>query len=197
MRYVAITGSRFYNNGIGVVPNALDSEKFPPAEDNIMRGNEIVWSNFNFHEGAPFKPKESGVVPLVPVGTGLLLFGGRRNTAEDNEVFGNYAVGVAAIEGFLLDDNPQARALVGNVVRGNEFGRAAGGRGRAAAQDGQALRQVLLPLELTVNKGSTITWKWPDDVASTCTTSGCGRARAASRTLSPSRRRPATATGAR
>ena len=93
MRYVTITGSRFYNNAIGIVPNALDSEKFPPAEDNIIRENEIFWNNFNFHAGAPFKPKNSGVVPLVPVGTGLLLLGGRRNTVEDNKVFGNYAVG--------------------------------------------------------------------------------------------------------
>jgi len=122
MRYVTITGSRFYNNGIGVVPNALDSEKFPPAEDNIIRGNEIFWNNFNFHAGAPFEPKNSGVVPLVPVGTGLLLLGGRRNTVEGNKIFGNYAIGVAAVEGILLEDNPQARALVGNVVRDNAFG---------------------------------------------------------------------------
>jgi hypothetical protein len=122
MRYVTITGSRFFDNAIGVVPNALDSEKFPPAEDNVIRGNEIFWNNFNFHAGAPFKPKQSGVVPLVPVGTGLLLLGGRRNTVEANLVYGNYAVGVAAIEGFLLEKNPQARALVGNVVRDNSFG---------------------------------------------------------------------------
>jgi hypothetical protein len=122
MRYVTITGSRFYNNAAGIVPNGLDSEKFPPAEDNVIRGNEIFWNNFNFHAGAPFKPKQSGVVPLVPVGTGLLLLGGRRNTVEANLVYGNYAVGVAAIEGFLLEKNPQARALVGNVVRDNSFG---------------------------------------------------------------------------
>ena len=137
MRYTTITGSRFYNNGIGVVPNALDSERFPPAEDNVIRGNEIFWNNFNFHAGAPFKPKESGVVPLVPVGTGLLLLGGRRNTVEDNEIFGNYAVGVAAIEGFLLEENPQARALAGNVVRGNRLGLGGTDRnGRDLAYDG-------------------------------------------------------------
>jgi hypothetical protein len=122
MRYVTITGSRFYNNGIGVVPNGLDSEKFPPAEDNIIRGNEIFWNNFNFHAGAPFQPKQSGVVPLVPVGTGLLLLGGRRNTVEANRVYGNYTIGIAAIEGFLVEKTPAARALVANVVRDNAFG---------------------------------------------------------------------------
>src|SRR3954451_439459 len=36
MRYVTITKSEFFNNGMGVVPNALESEKFPPAEDNVI-----------------------------------------------------------------------------------------------------------------------------------------------------------------
>jgi hypothetical protein len=137
MRYVTITGSRFYDNGIGIVPNALDSEKFPPAEDNVIRGNEIFWNNFNFHRGAPFKPKQSGVVPLVPVGTGVLLLGGRRNTVEKNEIYGNWAVGAAAVEGILLEQNPQARALEGNIVRDNAFG--LGGtdlNGRDLAYDG-------------------------------------------------------------
>jgi len=122
MRYVTITDSRFYNNAVGLAPNALDSEKFPPAEDNIIRDNEIFWNNFNFHEGAPFKIPTEGTATLAPVGTGVLLLGGRRNVVEDNEIFGNYAVGVAAIEGILLQDNPQARALEGNIVRDNRFG---------------------------------------------------------------------------
>ena len=104
------------------MPNALNSEKFPPAEDNVIRGNEIFWNNFNFHEGVPSKPKSSGVVPLVPIGTGLLLLGGRRNLVEDNRGYGNYAMGVAAVEAILLEENPQARALIGNVVRDNAFG---------------------------------------------------------------------------
>src|SRR5215216_940416 len=73
MRYVTITKSRFYNNAAGIVPNSLDSEKFPPAEDNIITDNDIFWNNFNFHAGAPFKLKTTGVVPLVPIGTGVLL----------------------------------------------------------------------------------------------------------------------------
>ena len=60
MRYVTITDSRFYNNALGLVPNALDSEKFPPAEDNVIRDNDIFWNNFNFHRGAPFRIRDSG-----------------------------------------------------------------------------------------------------------------------------------------
>jgi hypothetical protein len=122
MRYVTITGSRFYNNAAGIVPNALDSEKFPPAEDNIIRGNQIFWNNFNFHKGAPFKIREDGTAALVPVGTGVLLLAGRRNTVDDNQIYGNWNAGVALIEGILLEKNPQAVDLIGNQIRNNAFG---------------------------------------------------------------------------
>jgi hypothetical protein len=137
MRYVTITGSRFYNNAAGIVPNGLDSEKFPPAEDNVIRGNEIFWNNFDFHQGAPFDARTSGVAAIAPVGSGVVLLGGRGNLVEGNQIFGNFAVGVVLIEDLLLQKNVQARVLVGNVVRDNAFG--LGGadlNGRELAYDG-------------------------------------------------------------
>jgi hypothetical protein len=122
MRYVTITNSRFYNNAAGLIPNALDSEKFPPAEENIIRDNEIFWNNFNFHKGAPFKIATEGTSALAPVGTGILLLAGRRNIVENNKIYGNWGIGVALIEGILLQENPQAVDLVGNEVRNNAFG---------------------------------------------------------------------------
>jgi hypothetical protein len=137
MRYVTITESEFFNNGLGIVPNALESEKFPPAEANVITGNDVFWNNFNFHAGAPFKPKKSGVVPLVPIGTGILLLGGRTNRVEGNRVYGNYLVGVAAVEGILLDKTTEARALIGNQISGNAFGAdGADLNGRDLAYDG-------------------------------------------------------------
>ena len=124
MRYVTIANSRFYNNAAGLVPNALDSEKFPPAEDNIIRDNDIFWNNFNFHKGAPFKIREDGTAALVPVGTGVLLLGGRRNLIEDNRIYGNWMVGVAAVQSILIakPENKDAVDLIGNKVQNNEFG---------------------------------------------------------------------------
>ena len=137
MRYVTITKSKFFNNGIGVVPNALESEKFPPAEQNVITDNDIFWNNFNFHAGAPFKPKKSGVVPLVPIGTGVLLLGGRGNLIEGNRIFGNYLVGAAAVEGILLDKTLEARALAANRINDNVFGSGGEDRnGRDLAYDG-------------------------------------------------------------
>jgi hypothetical protein len=123
MRYVTITKSRFYNNAAGIVPNALDSEKFPPPEDNAIVDNDIFWNNFNFHQGnPPFTVREDTTGALVPVGTGVLLLGGRGNRVENNRIHGNFLAGVAAIEGVLLVKNPQAKSLERNVVRGNAFG---------------------------------------------------------------------------
>jgi Right handed beta helix region len=124
MRYVTITKSRFYNNGAGIVPNALDSEKYPPPEKNVIIDNDIFWNNLNFHVGhPPFRVDEDSTGSMVPIGTGILLLGGRENRVENNRIFGNYLGGVAAIDGILLQKNPQAKTLDRNIVKGNQFGR--------------------------------------------------------------------------
>ena len=122
MRYVTITKSRFYNNAVGIVPNALDSEKFPPDEHNVIVDNDIFWNNLNFHEGnPPFKPREEGTAALVPIGTGILLLGGRDHRIEDNRIYGNFLGGIAAIDSILLAD-PATNTLDRNVIRNNRFG---------------------------------------------------------------------------
>jgi hypothetical protein len=121
MRYVTITKSRFFNNGTGVVPNALDSEKYPPAEDNVISDNDVFWNNFDYHAGAPFTLRASATSFPYPTGVGILLFGGRRNTVSNNRVYGNYLVGIGAIEQFVLQQK-DAAALMDNVVRGNQMG---------------------------------------------------------------------------
>jgi hypothetical protein len=139
MRYVTITRSRFYNNALGIVPNALDGEKFPPPEDNVIVDNDIFWNNFNFHEGNPpfTPPNPQSTAAIVPVGTGILLLGGRDHLIERNRIYGNYLTGIAALDGVLLQENPLAVSLDRNVIRNNEFG--LGGRdlnGRDLAYDG-------------------------------------------------------------
>ena len=84
MRYVTITKSRFYNNGVGIVPNALDSEKFPPPEHNVIVDNDIFWNNFNFHEGhPPFHVNDQATSALVPIGTGIVFLGGRAEPGRE------------------------------------------------------------------------------------------------------------------
>lgn len=136
MRYVTITRSRWYNNGLGIVPNALDSEKFAPPEDNVITDNDIFWNNFNYFKGAPFPLRESAVgeVPY-PVGAGVLLFGSRRTQVVGNRIYGNYLVGVGALQQLLLKQK-DAQDLVGNEVSGNTFGAGGDFNGRDLFYDG-------------------------------------------------------------
>ena len=112
MRYVTITKSRFYNNGAGIVPNALRSEKFPPAEENVIANNDVFWNNFNFYWGAPFDIPQAGAAGLAgyPIGTGILLFGSQDTTVENNRVFGNWLGGIALVPQFTLAGRPGSGA---------------------------------------------------------------------------------------
>jgi len=121
MRYVTITRSQWFNNGTGIVPNALDTEKFAPPEENVITDNDIFWNNFNYYAGAPFKVQQSATSVPYPVGVGVLLFGGRHNRVEHNRVYGNYLVGIGALQQFLLKQK-DAQDLVGNTVRFNQMG---------------------------------------------------------------------------
>jgi Right handed beta helix region len=121
MRYVTITKSQWFNNGTGIVPNALDSEKFAPPEDNVITDNDVFWNNFNYYKGAPFKLRKQATSTPYPVGVGILLFGGRRNVVTNNRVYGNYLVGIGALKQILLKQ-ADAADLIGNQVHDNQFG---------------------------------------------------------------------------
>jgi hypothetical protein len=122
-RYVTITKSKWFNNGTGIVPNALDSEKFPPPEENVITDNDIFWNNFDYYKGAPFKLRKpaTGDVPY-PTGVGVLLFGGRHNTISNNRIYGNFSVGAGMLEQFLLKNAARDGTLVGNQIINNQFG---------------------------------------------------------------------------
>lgn len=135
MRYVTIKNSDFYNNGLGIVPNTLVSEKFPPPEDNVISGNRVFWNNFNYFLAAPFKLRKGATGEVAyPIGTGILLFGSRSTRVENNQIFGNYLVGFGEIPQLLLDPakdcKPEVQCqgdptvLVNNQVSNNQFGKA-------------------------------------------------------------------------
>ena len=126
MRYVTITKSRFFNNGLGIVPNALDSEEYPPAENNVIRDNDIFWNNFDVYRKAPFKPNR-GDDFLYPPGAGIVVFSGRGHVIENNRIDGNFLAGTALVPNVFLKAK-DAVDLKDNAVRNNAFG--AGGADR-------------------------------------------------------------------
>ena len=123
MRYVTITQSQWFNNGTGIVPNALHSEKYAPPEENVIADNDVFWNNFNYYKAAPFRVKghNKDSTPY-PVGVGILLFGSRTTQVTGNRVYGNYLSGFGMIKQFLLSQEPGAQDLIGNRVTSNAFG---------------------------------------------------------------------------
>src|SRR5215213_9154386 len=128
MRYTTITKSRWYNNGAGIVPNTLTSEKYYPPTGNVLSDNDVFWNNFNFYLGAPFKiPTISAADIPYPIGVGILLYGSQDTIVAKNRISGNYLGGFAEIPAVHLvgDDNPkvaEAATLRDNTVRRNDFG---------------------------------------------------------------------------
>ncbi|MCW3014955.1 MAG: hypothetical protein JWO02_2047 [Solirubrobacterales bacterium] len=98
-KYVDIRNSEFYNNGAGVAPNTLGSEKFAPAQDGVVQENLIYWNNFNyFKPGSRVKalPAATGGFNY-PTGVGVVLFGVTNWTTKNNLIFGNFKYGVMSV----------------------------------------------------------------------------------------------------
>jgi hypothetical protein len=162
-RYVTINNGKWFNNGMGIVPNIVMGEHWPAPSFNIYTDNDIYGNNFNYYEGAPF-PSSSGQFgggASYPVGIGILLFGSQDSEISKNRVWGNKLVGVAALNpAILLKDSGGWKRLCGaennlttadcrqlkdaselkrNKIYGNAFGRLGvnrNGRDISYANDG-------------------------------------------------------------
>jgi len=118
-RYVTITKSKFFNNALGLAPNSLDSEKFPPDEQNVFRDNDIYWNNFDVYQKAPYKPNVNEDF-IYPPGVGAILLSGRDNRFEGNRIYGNWLGGFIGVPNVFLK-NPADQPLDRNIVSGNTF----------------------------------------------------------------------------
>lgn len=130
--YVNIHDSQFFNNGVGVVPNTLDSEPYEPTGNGIMENNQIFWNNFNY-----FLPtsrvrtvsgglgdangSDPGGTIQYPTGVGVVLLGADGWKVRNNDIFGNFKWGVAPISN-PLNDGDDAISLNNQMV-GNRMGR--------------------------------------------------------------------------
>jgi hypothetical protein len=99
-KYVNNHDSAFYNNGAGVVPNTLDSEKFQPNADGVIQNNYIFWNNLNyFLPNSPVHTVSNGLgesfgsTLQYPTGVGIVLFGSQGWTVKNNDIFGNFEAG--------------------------------------------------------------------------------------------------------
>ena len=102
-KYVRIHDSMFFNNGIGIVPNTLDSELFEPNADGIIEDNKIFWNNFNYYmPDSPVHTVSGGLGQIgeltinYPTGIGVVMLGSDGWKVRDNDVFGNFMWGIAS-----------------------------------------------------------------------------------------------------
>lgn len=122
-KYVRITDSAFYNNGIGLVPNTLDSEKFEPNGWLIIENNDIFWNNYNYYSTG------STVNTVIgngnPTGIGVELYGSDGVVVRNNNIFGNEQWGAATHSGpeaFGINNGDDAKNLNNSFI-GNNMGR--------------------------------------------------------------------------
>lgn len=132
-KYVKIVESAFFNNGIGLAPNTLDSEGYEPNGWNVFERNDIFWNNYNyFLAGAAFHTVSGGLGELggstvnYPTGVGVILYGSSNTIVRHNNVFGNYKWGIASFSGpgevFVANTGDEAKNRNNQIVE-NVMGR--------------------------------------------------------------------------
>ena len=133
-KYVRITKSRFYNNGAGIVPNTLDSERFEPSGWSLFDNNDIFWNNYNyFRPDSAFTTVSSGLGELLgqtvnyPMGVGVILFGTDGIEVKNNRIFGHAKWGAAAfsapvVEGVVIANEDDDAKNLNNEFKGNKMG---------------------------------------------------------------------------
>jgi plastocyanin len=107
-----LVNSTWRNNGAGIVPNTLDSQRYAPSRGATIAGNLVV-SNGNF-DG----PVNSATWPAF--GHGIVLAGGIHHEIRDNVVLDHPGYGIASTPN--LHRNfwmPGGNEVTGNVVRGS------------------------------------------------------------------------------
>ena len=132
-KYVRIVESAFYNNGLGIAPNTLDSEGFEPNGWNVIERNDVFWNNYNyFLAGSAFHTVSYGLGQLAgatvnyPTGVGIAIYGGADTVVRQNNVFGNYKWGIASFSGpgevFIANEGDDAKNVNNEYVE-NKMGR--------------------------------------------------------------------------
>ncbi len=96
-KYVRITDSTFYNNGAGIVPSTLDSEKFEPSGWSIYENNDIFWNNYNYY--STNREFDTVIGNGNPMGVGVMLYGSDSIIVRNNRIFGHEKWGVASFSG--------------------------------------------------------------------------------------------------
>jgi hypothetical protein len=106
--HLVIEDSEWDLNYVGILPNSLPNADAPSPQDGacpfpLGASCTLIQRNYVHDNNNPDAPITSGI-PSPPVGTGILLSGGRHNTVRDNLIVHNGAWGI------LVNDFPTQEA---------------------------------------------------------------------------------------
>ncbi len=115
--HLVLERSEWDHNRVGIASTSLANDDRPSPQDGACPGTPgrsctLIQQNFVHDNNTPNTPGE-GIAATVPVGTGILISGGRNDTVRENLVQGNGAWGV------LLNDYPDSS--VGYCDGGDAF----------------------------------------------------------------------------
>jgi hypothetical protein len=104
--HLVLQGSEWDHNRVGIASTTLANDDRPSPQDGSCPGASgrsctLIEDNYVHDNNTPDTPAE-GIAATVPVGTGILISGGRYDTVRNNLIKGNGAWGV------LLNDYPDA-----------------------------------------------------------------------------------------
>lgn len=111
-RQIFLLNSIWRNNGVGIVPNTLDSELLPPVKEVTIMGNAV------YNNGRMDVPMRAGEWPIN--GNGIALMGNKRSLVERNRITNHWNNGIYVAP--MLDDNfysSDENIIRNNVVEGS------------------------------------------------------------------------------
>ncbi len=128
-RYIDIHHNDFFNNGIGLTPNTLDSEPYEPSDGGVIRKNNIFWNNLNYYlPNTPVETISNGLGQIgdvtinFPTGIGIVMFGVENWTVKNNNIFGHFKWGVGGFSDPVGNEGGDALSA-GNRYLNNQMGR--------------------------------------------------------------------------
>ena len=99
--HLIIQNGQWDDNQSGIVSNSQNNDDAPSPQDGTCpsgTGSCEIWRNNYVHDNNdPNVPQDSGVASAGPVGTGMVIAGGRFDTVIDNRIAHNNAWGVLTV----------------------------------------------------------------------------------------------------
>jgi hypothetical protein len=96
--HLVISNGEWDDNQSGIVTNSQNNDDAPSPQDGACpsgTGSCEVWRNNYVHDNNnPNVPQDTGAASAGPVGTGMVIAGGRNDTVVNNRIVGNKAWGI-------------------------------------------------------------------------------------------------------